>query len=105
MTDRIEITGVDLRKFIKEVYALSQPQGMGFLHYQGGDLPEDKVDEILARGRPDCPVAMDYVIGRACKMFVRAEDGKLFIAGNWYDHTDAHLRELLDRCGIERKAA
>ncbi len=43
----IEITGVDLRKFIQEVYALSRPQGLGILHYQEGDLSDDEAKSIV----------------------------------------------------------
>ena len=32
----IDITGVNLRKLVQEVYAASSPQGFGLLHYQKG---------------------------------------------------------------------
>jgi hypothetical protein len=36
MDNKIDITGVDMVEFVKKVYELSLPQGMGFLHYQEG---------------------------------------------------------------------
>lgn len=102
----LEITGVDLRKFIKEVYNLSSPLGMGILQFREGELDEPTVDQILAwTGYPFIRLEMDYVHGRSCKMGVWQRGGRkrLFIDGDWYDHNDEQLAELLKRCGIERK--
>lgn len=106
----LDITGVDLRKFVKEVYNLSQPVGLGFIHYESGELDEEAVSEILIREESNNPydkvlVHMDYIRGRCCKMLVwkDKETGALTIRDQWYDHTDAQLDELLKRCGIEKK--
>ena len=95
----IEITGVDLKKFVQEVYKLSRPQGMGYLHYKDGDLPENQVAEILARGdkSKQFAVSMDYVLGRACKMTVHRQGDKLFINDGWFDHDPSDLQTLLSR--------
>lgn len=98
----INITGVDLKKFVKEVYNLSQPQGLGILHYREGGLTDEEAESILAEGTPHHPVDMDYVHGRACKMVVFNNDDKLTIPDRWYDHTDNQLIELLKRCGVDR---
>lgn len=100
----IDITGVDLRKFVQEVYALSVPVGLGFLHARGGGLSDEDADEIIERGKGgSIVVRMDYVYGRQCKMTVfLSAAGKLTIDDNWFDHTEAQLTELLKRCGIPR---
>jgi len=98
----LDITGVDLRKFVRDVYDLSRPQGLGAMHYAPGPLPEHMIDAILAKRYASVIISMDYVVGRACKMAViQTEDGKLQIHTPWYDHTDDHLRELLARQGIQ----
>lgn len=101
----IDITGVDLRKFVKEVYDLSKPQGLGFLHFKDEPLTDAEVDEIISGEgsfiRSSVALGMDYINGRSCKMTVRkAEGGRLEINDRWYDHSDAALSELLKRVGV-----
>ena len=94
-----EITGVDLKKFVKECYNLSRPQGLGHLHFEPGELTdEEAVDLINEDSRT--PVSLDYVKGRAVKMTVHKQDGKLFVSDNWYDHSEEDLNTLLERCEI-----
>lgn len=107
MKNMIEITGVDLKEFAKKVYALSLPQGLGFLHYQSGGLSDKEAEQIITGGnslfnRPNDRIAldMDYVSGRACKMVVFKEEGKLYIRKNWYDHTDTQFKMLLKHFNI-----
>lgn len=101
MSNRIDITGIDLKQFAKEVYALSQPQGLGFLHLQHGPLSDEDAAAVVARGSERMPLRMDYVNGRACKMTVWCDDGRLTINDSWFDHSDSALAELLRRCGIK----
>jgi hypothetical protein len=103
MEGMIEVTGIDLVKCAQEVYALSSPQGMGFLHYQEGGLSEDDAKAVVDRcaAHISCALDMDYVKGRACKFHIRRQDGKLFTNKRWYDHTDSDLNELLSRLGIK----
>ena len=101
MENTIDITEVNLKKFIKEVYNLSKPQGMGFMHYEEGELHDDIVSTILGQGDEDIAISMDYVNGRSCKMNVFKKDGKLFIRDDWYDHSTEDLRDLLERVGIK----
>lgn len=95
MKNMIDITGIDLKMFIKKVYELSKPQGYGFLHYQEGNLTAEEAEVFLAHSNDRIAIDMDYVKGRACKMVVFKENGKLFIQNAWYDHTNDQLRELL----------
>ena len=46
---------------------------------------------------------MDYVNGRACKMAVYIENGRLLINDSWYDHTDEQYKKLLNYFGISVK--
>ena len=99
----IEVTGVPLADLVRAAYYPSRPQGLGVFHYQPGDLSDDEVAAIVERGKGDrmCAVSMDYVKGRSCKFTVsRADGGKLFIKGRWYDHSDEDLRNLLLRVGL-----
>jgi hypothetical protein len=101
----IDITNVDLRQFVKEVYNLSAPQGLGFLHFTPTPLSEEDVDKILANKEDRVVLDMDYVKGRACKMVVwKSHDGGMEIKNGWYDHTDTQLVKLLQTCGLDIKA-
>lgn len=91
----IDITGVDLHKFVKEAYALSKPQGLGLMHFQEGALDDKTVEEILSCGDSRIAASMDYVHGRAVKMVVFKKDDRLEIRDSWFDHSDSQLRQLL----------
>lgn len=101
---RINITGVELTTFAKWVYNLSQPVGMGFLHYDKTPLTDEEAESLIPEGSPRIALRMDYVKGRQCKMTVWREmvDGKeqLTINDRWYDHTAGQLRDLLLRCEL-----
>lgn len=100
--DGIKITGVDLAKFIKAVYELSRPQGMGFLHARDGELSDKDAEMILnSSGTGPCVLSMDYVHGRACKMHVWKEGDDLFINRSWYDHSSTQFNALLARFNIK----
>ncbi len=96
----MDITEIDLIKFIKEVYRLSVPAGLGRLHFTEGELTDEEAKEILDIWKDDKQFAldMDYIRGRACKMtiFRKDREGKeIFIRSPWYDHTDTQLKKLL----------
>lgn len=94
----IDITGVDLVKLVKEVYNLSAPQGMGFLHFTNDELTNEEVNEFIAKDKNEgCIISLDYVKGRACKFTVFNTKGKLEIHDNWYYHTNAQQEELFKR--------
>lgn len=103
----IDVTGVDLVKFVQEVYALSRPQGLGMMHYQEGGLSEDDARGVVARSEGDKSLAvrMDYVHGRACKMRVWRKGNRLEINDRWFDHSAADLTDLLRRLNIGQEAA
>lgn len=103
-TRYIEITGVDLELFVKEAYDLSRPQGMGFLHYTPGPLPQDIVEDLLSmKWSGHVKIDIDYVLGRAVKMAVWEEDDRMFIRSDWFDHSEYALRELLHRVGVKHE--
>lgn len=98
-----DITGTDLKVFVKKVYELSKPQGMGMLHYEPGDLDDATADEIVrsaAYHNPRFPIQLDYLKGRACKMTVTADGDRLYIQKSWYDHSPEQLEELLKVCKV-----
>lgn len=107
----IEIPSDKLRDAIKLAYAMSAPQGLGFLHYKDGGLDEATVDAIIDREkRGTIAASMDYVNGRSCKFTVYRdgtydEPGKrLFVNPSWYDHGDLALEDLLTELGVEDAA-
>ena len=98
--DMIEVTGVDLKELVKAAYDLSKPQGLGFLHFEEGGLSDEEAEKYIT-DHPRFAVMMDYVKGRACKLDVfKDSEGRLFIQGSWFDHSEAQLAELLKRIGI-----
>ena len=97
----LEITGVDLRKFVRAVYDMSEPMGMGFLHFKEGSLPDEDVDHILSLVHGDALVNMDYVRGRCCKMAVYKVGDRLFMRAKWYDH-EGREDDLLKAVGMPR---
>jgi len=99
----IDVTSVNLVTLAKEAYKLSVLQGLGFLHFEEGGLTDEEAQGIVDSYKDDKMVAlsMDYVKGRACKMHVHREKGKLHIRSPWYDHTDAQLKELLIAIQVE----
>ena len=92
---------INLVELVKKVYNLSQPQGMGFMHFTPAPLSEDEAKKYidLSSSFPSV-INMDYVHGRACKFHVTRRDGKLFIPDSWYDHTDEQYKKLLYSFGI-----
>ena len=93
----IDITGINLIEFVKEVYRLSVPAGMGWLHFTAGELTNGEAEEILNIWKNDKQFAleMDYVRGRACKMTLFRKENNLYIRSPWHDHTDVQLTKLL----------
>lgn len=102
-SEMIDITELDLRKFIAKAYDLSVPFGMGMLHFQPGPLPEEMIDRILAASDEGARIAvsMDYVMGRAVKMTVFRDGDRLFIRNDWFDHSPVHLERLLDAATVQ----
>lgn len=102
MENTIDISNVDLKQFVKDVYELSSPQGFGFLHFKQEGLTDEEIDDILLNSSSrKNTIYMDYIHGRACKMTIFEKNGKRLIYTPWYDHTDDQLKELLNRHNIE----
>jgi hypothetical protein len=93
----IDITNVDMVKFVQKVYDLSRPQGMGMLHFVAGPMSEEDARSLI---QPDGTVSMDYVSGRACKMHTRLQGDRIVINDSWYDHSDEQFNELLEHLGL-----
>lgn len=93
----IDFKSIDPIEFIKKVYELSVPQGLGILHFKEGGLTDEEAKKILVNYRNDKMIYldMDYVEGRACKMTVFRKGKKLFFRLPWYDHTDIQSEKLL----------
>lgn len=102
----IDVTGVDLVKLTQEAYARSIPQGLGFLHFTDGPLPEAEARRIVDRFANNDRIALslDYVRGRACKLTVFREGDRLEINDRWFDHSASDLDGLLAAVGIARPA-
>lgn len=100
---QIEVTGVPLAALVRAAYRPSRPQGLGFIHYQDGDLTDAEVAEIIERDKesPHIAVSMDYVKGRSCKFHVRRDGKRLFIGNSWYDHSTEQLKSLLSVVGLK----
>lgn len=92
----IDITGSNLVSVVKAAYDLSSPQGLGFLHYEDGGLSDEEASHFVNEGSP-VPVSLEYVKGRACKLSVFRQGGKLFINDFWFDHSEDQLLQLIDR--------
>lgn len=99
----IEVTGCNLATLVRAAYSPSRQQGLGVLDARGrGDLTDEDVEDILARGRGDplCACSIDYLNGRSVKMTVFRDGGRLFIRNSWYDHSDDDLAALLQQIGV-----
>ncbi len=93
----LEMGDINLHQFVRDVYELSVPQGLGWLHATSKPLSDEDVEEILGRGDDQIALRMDYVQGRSCKMTLFKENGTYQMNTPWYDHTDKQLQELLSR--------
>lgn len=97
----LNITGVDLKDLAKAAYRLSRPQGLGFMHFEECDLPDDLAQQLVDHNSKHMGggLSMDYVKGRACKFNVWNINGELFIRDRWYDHSEYDLQDLLKAIG------
>lgn len=99
-----------LKEAVKKAYELSQPVGMGILHYREGPLTDEEAQGLidLCKGSHMKLVRMDYVHGRCCKLTIYrhpTDESLALIVAYWQDHTDSQLAELLTTCGVEEPAA
>ena len=99
MDIKFDISNIDTVKMIKTAYKLSRSQGLGFLHFQEGELDADKAAGLI---KEDGTFSLDYVMGRACKISSHKDkDGKIYLYGkSWFDHSQEDYIELLSSVGI-----
>ena len=98
----IDITSINLIDFIKAVYGMSVPVGLGHLHFTDDPLTTEEAKRYIQEPNySKVIVDMDYVKGRCCKMTIWEEDGKRYTSKAWYDHTDTQLRDLLKLFDID----
>jgi hypothetical protein len=97
----LNISGVDLKELVKAAYRFSRPQGLGFLHFQEGDLTDEEAQLFVDAGQKyfGGGLNLDYVKGRACKLSATVRNGELFISGRWFDHSEDDLQNLLSAVG------
>lgn len=96
-TRKIPLSEDQVREIIRRAYRLSRPQGMGYLHFKEGEIPENVIDEIASRATA-FGIAMDYVMGRSVKLGIDREGDQFYYSDNgyWFDHSAEDLRQLLD---------
>jgi hypothetical protein len=100
--DRISISRENLPKVIAKAFSLSNPQGLGFLHFQPGEIPDDVLNQILIyadeAGYPyGKNISLDYVQGRAVKLRIPYDESgnQWHLEGDrWYDHGMEEWQEL-----------
>mgnify|MGYP000268076861 CR=1 FL=1 len=92
--DMIEVTKEQIPALIKGAYDLSEPVGMGALHFTPEPLTDEEVKDLI---NEDSTVHMDYVKGRQCKfsVFKDKDTDKFYIRNKWFDHSDMQLEALL----------
>lgn len=103
---KIRIADDRLGLVIATAYALSQPQGMGFLHAKDGPMPQADIDALIQRSRAaiaDNPegsyrhtIHMDYVYGRAVKFSIERDADGYYVEDRerWFDHGAYEWSEL-----------
>lgn len=86
--------------FIRKAYAMSKPQGMGFLHFEEGELSDADLLNIMEHAQCGS-IHLDYVKGRSVKLFLQRDKGSkdysfgYFQPDPWYDHSMEQFEELL----------
>jgi hypothetical protein len=94
----IDITDVDLRTLVKIAYSMSQPHGLGAIHYKPGELADEQLDKIMEQAA-QCNGALriDYLKGRSMKfnVYVDEDTQRRYFNLDWYDHGRLATAELL----------
>lgn len=89
----------DLVALVKKAYELSDPKGMGHFHFQEGGLSTEDALMYLRENRHTAAHA-DYIKGRAVKLTVLKNEGRLLMPPRWFDHSSDQYRELLASVGV-----
>lgn len=101
-----------LRAIAKASFALAQPVGMGFIHFNENHvLTNEEADSFISEsfdGQKIIVLEMDYVKGRQCKTYVRKiEDGHFVLLNNVYERDRGLPETMLQKAkeileGIEK---
>ena len=102
----IDVTGINLKRFAREVYRLSKPAAKHSIY---DSLSDTTMGFVLKGGGmhnwQKFVLDMHAVQGRECNMTVfESKDKKWFINDTWYGHTDEQFEELLNCFNIKRKS-
>jgi hypothetical protein len=96
------VTREKVVEFVKKVYELSKPLGLGFMHFTENPLSDEDAEGCFGLVDGDTYVSMDYVHGRSCKMRMTVDkNGIARINTPWYDHTNEQTSELLAVFGVK----
>ena len=96
----IEIQEHQIKELVKAVYNMSEPVGMGFLHYTPEDLTDEEAKGLIDMASKTCVVSMDYVNGRQCKFSIFKVGDKFAVANSWGDHSDWEYAIMLNSVGV-----
>ena len=101
----IDISTVNIREWIQDVYALSVPSGVGAVlaaKDKTGPLTDEEVNTILASTGDDNVLVLNMAVvnGRSCHMKVFWEYGGIAIKNVWPDHDYGMLLLLLKKHNI-----
>lgn len=98
---KIRIAADRLNLAVRAAYNLSQPQGLGFLHAQPGEMTEEEADQVI-NVTPGRPIRLDYVRGRAVKLSFELDEEGYYVndKGRWFDHSDQQWMEFKKIVGV-----
>lgn len=93
---RLRIPDDKLITVIKKAYDLSEPKGMGHLHYTPGPMTDDEARSVISKFQDRTGIHLDYLQGRAVKLSIWKDDYGYFISDRptWFDHSQAQWTEL-----------
>lgn len=96
-TVEIDLAGVDLKKLLKEAYALSGNDG--------AELDDELAQELLDKYQGDFVVALEaiHVQGREVNLSVFRHKSGVHMFGPWYGHSEEQLIELCKRVKAKMK--
>jgi hypothetical protein len=100
VTGMIDVTKLDLRQLVRSAFDHSQPQGLGFIHHQPGAITDAELNSIIGPEDSNVAASADYTRGRSMKLHIYRQDGRLYWARGWYDHSAEQQAAVLSDCGM-----
>ncbi len=88
-----------LRAIARASYDLALPAGTGFLHFTPGGALSDKECDALIRADG---LSMDYVHGRQCKTFLKADNSGVLVLNNYLFERDRGSPDAVLTSAIEK---